>query len=421
MKIKTKITLLVVTVIALSTAFVSRSQAQSNLQRYIVAFEPGQVTNEKAKQALEARGAKVLTKLDLVHAFVVQVPDKAVAVKLATIDGVTLIEEDSVVYALKPPGGCQPWPECKNEPSPTPSPSPTIEPTPTPEPSETIEWGVDRIDAELTWTQSTGQNVDVAVLDTGIDSNHEDLVVNLQGGVNFISNPPWKPADPNKWDDDNGHGTHVAGIIGAAQNGVGVVGVAPNTNLHAVKVLDRNGSGYLSTIIQGIEWAINNDIEVINMSLGTSSDSQTLHNAVDSAYNAGIVIIAAAGNSGDGNPNTNEVNYPAKYSSVVAVGATALDDTAPYWSSTGPEVEVSAPGVSINSAWNDGNYKTISGTSMASPHTAGVAALILSANPNLTPAQVRTVLQTTSDDLGTLGKDTVFGYGLVDAQEAVAP
>lgn len=413
MNTKHKFFLLLATVFSLGLALTSHTQAQNGPERYIVSFDEGYIVNESARNALENNGAQVVKELQLVNGFVVLLPEKASAERLTHIEGVQVVEVDAKVQAFAPPGGCTPWPECKNDPTPSPTPSPT------PAPSETIEWGVDRIDAELSWSQSTGLNVDVAILDTGIDADHEDLSANLQGGVNFVSNPPWKPADPNKWNDDNGHGTHVAGIVAAAQNGVGVIGVAPNANLYAVKVLDRNGSGYISTIIEGIEWAMNNNIEIINMSLGSSSDSQTLHDAVDSAYNAGIVIIAAAGNSGDGNPSTNEVGYPAKYSSVVAVGATDVADNAPSWSSTGEEVEVAAPGVSVRSTWNNGSYDSISGTSMASPHAAGVAALILSANPNLSPEQVRSLMQSTADDLGTSGKDNVFGYGLVDAQEAI--
>ena len=267
----------------------------------------------------------------------------------------------------------------------------------------------------------------VPVVDTGIDQDHQDLVSNLKGGVNFVSKSPAKPADPSKWNDDNGHGTHVAGTIAAADNEIGVLGVATEANLYAVKVLDRNGSGYISDVIAGINWAVNNDMDVVNMSLGSSSDVQALHDAVDAAYATGVVLVAAAGNSGDGNNATNNVSYPAKYSSVIAVGATASDDSIPSWSSDGEEVEFTAPGVSVRSAWNDGLYKIISGTSMASPHVAGTVALILATAVPVDydtdldgawdPAEVRIALQATADDLGSVGHDNFYGYGLVDAEE----
>jgi subtilisin family serine protease len=186
-----------------------------------------------------------------------------------------------------------------------------------------------------------------------------------------------------------------------------------------VKVLDKSGSGYLSDVVDGIYWAVDNGAEVINMSLGASSGTQTMLDAVNFAYNHGVIVIAAAGNSGDGNGATNDVNYPAKYASVMAVAATDILDNTPSWSSEGAEVEIAAPGVSIRSTWNNGDYNTISGTSMAAPHVAGAAALIRSAHPGWTVAQIRSSLTTTADDLGTAGFDYFFGHGLVDAEESV--
>jgi len=142
----------------------------------------------------------------------------------------------------------------------------------------------------------------------------------------------------------------------------------------------------------------------------------SFHDAVDAAYARGALLVAAAGNSGDGDGTTNEVGYPAKYSSVLAVSATAADDSTPWWSSEGAEVELAAPGVSILSTWNDGGYNTISGTSMATPHVSGVAALAIEANPLLTNVEIRALLQSTADDLGAAGHDNFYGYGLVDAE-----
>ena len=182
-------------------------------------------------------------------------------------------------------------------------------------------------------------------------------------------------------------------------------------------------------MIDGITWAMNNGMQVINMSLGTASDIQAMHDAVDAAYAAGVVIVAAAGNSGDGDGSTNEVIYPAKYSSVIAVAATDNNDLIAYFSSDGAEVELAAPGVSIRSTWNDGLYNTISGTSMASPHVAGAVALVLATAVQSAydvdvdgawdPAEVRAALQAAADDLGTAGHDNFYGYGLVDAEENV--
>jgi len=362
-------------------------------ERVIITFN--HAVNEDARTALENMGGRVLKELPLVNGAVVLLPNGAAASDIGTLAGVRSVEKDALVFALRPPkggGGST-------------------------QPAETLEWGVNRVDADLAWATSKGFGVNVAIIDTGIDKDHADLIDNLKGGVNFVSKSPAKPADPNKWDDDNGHGTHVAGIVAAVDNEIGVIGTAPEAYLWAVKVLDRNGSGYVSDVIDGITWAMNNGMQVINMSLGTASDIQAMHDAVDAAYAAGVVIVAAAGNSGDGDGSTNEVIYPAKYSSVIAVAATAVDDSTPSWSAEGEEVELAAPGVSIRSTWNDGLYNTISGTSMASPHVAGVVALMLGAGV-LSPAEVRAALQATADDLGATGHDNFYGYGLVDAEES---
>ncbi len=393
----------------------SSPRAANPPQRLIITFEQTVAVNDKA--VVEAIGARVIKELPLVNGLVVLIPDPAMAPLLKTLKGVKRVELDAKVFALKPPGGCDPWPECNKE-----GEEPLL---------QTLEWGVNRIDADLSWGVSRGTDVKVAIIDSGIDMDHPDLIANLQGGINFVSKGAvWNPADPTKWNDDNGHGTHVAGIVAAVDNNIGVIGVAPEAHLWAVKVLDRKGGGYVSDVIAGIKWSKDNGMQVINMSLGTSSDIQSLHDAVDTAYNAGIVIVAAAGNSGDGNGTPNEVIYPAKYSTVIAVAATRSDDSTPYWSAEGEEVEIAAPGASIRSTWKGGGYDTISGTSMASPHAAGTVALLLNTtipasydtnivNGMWDPVEVRAVLIQTADDLGTSGFDNFYGWGLIDAEEII--
>jgi subtilisin family serine protease len=230
------------------------------------------------------------------------------------------------------------------------------------------------------------------------------------GGVNFVSKPSWRTPDPNKWDDDNGHGTHVAGIIAAEDNNTGVVGVAPGAALYALKVLDRTGSGYVSDVVAAIQWATENDIQVINMSLGGAYDIFLDAACWLAYYYDGLILVAAAGNGGS-------VIYPAAYDSVMAVSATNSADELAWFSSTGLEVELAAPGVDIYSTYKDGGYATKSGTSMASPHVAGTAALVWKAYPLLLNNDIRTQLQNTAEDIGLLS--TEQGYGLVDADEAV--
>ncbi len=281
---------------------------------------------------------------------------------------------------------------------------------------QVLPWGIDRVDAELVWPTGNNANpIKVAVIDTGISKDHPDLKNNIKGGVNTINSR-------KSWNDDNGHGSHVAGIIGAVNDAYGVVGVAPLVDLYAVKVLSASGSGYLSDVIEGLQWSATNGMKVANMSLGTSSDIQSFHDAVIAARNAGVVLVAAAGNSGAA------VGFPAAYSEVIAVSATDSNNNLASFSSRGPEVDLAAPGVSIFSTYKGSNYATLSGTSMASPHVAGSAALVLNTSVGAydldadglwDPVEVQNKLQGKSVDLGVAGFDNLFGWGLVNAWNAV--
>ena len=277
---------------------------------------------------------------------------------------------------------------------------------------QTTPWGIQKINAPQAWTafSDKGTGIKVAILDTGIDTAHPDLRV--AGGVTYV-------IGTTTYNDDHGHGTHVAGIVAALDNGIGVVGVAPEAALYAVKVLNSQGSGSISAIDMGIEWCISKGIQVISMSFGASSDPISLHQECDAAYNAGIVLVAAAGNSGPGPETT---TYPAKYSSVIAVGATDSNDVVADWSSRGQELWVTAPGVSVYSTYMGSSYATMSGTSMACPHVTGTVALILKRAAH-TPAEVRSILQRTA--VKTAGMNgwtwtSAYGFGRVDAYAAVS-
>ena len=275
-------------------------------------------------------------------------------------------------------------------------------------------WGVARIgSAALHANGVRGTGVKVAILDTGIAYTHADLAANYAGGRDFVNND----SDPN---DDNDHGTHVAGTIAAVLNGTGVVGVAPEARLYAVKVLNSAGSGSWSNIIAAVQWVVDNGIKITNNSYGSGSNPGSIVEAayVNSAA-AGVLHIASAGNSGTCAGSTNTVGYPAAYTSVVAVAATQPNDVRPCFSSTGADVELAAPGVSIVSTVRNGGYASFSGTSMASPHAAGVAALVMGAGAT-NAAQVRQILQDTAIDIGAAGRDTFYGFGLIDAAAAVA-
>jgi subtilisin len=355
---------------------------------------------------VNAHGGEITYQYQYISAIAASVPPQAVAA-LQKNPNVAYVESDFQVQALDRP---------TPKPSPTSSPTPT--PTPTPSP-QTTPWGISQIKAPDVWTNNDeitikGQNVKVAVLDTGIYTSHPDL--NVVGGVSFVRGA-------RSYNDDNGHGTHCAGTIAALDNNIGVVGVAPSASLYAVKVLDRTGNGYLSWVISGIEWSITNNMQVISMSLGSSSGSTSLQQSCDNAYSHNIVVVAAAGNTG---PNENTINYPAQYSSVIAVGATDNTNTIASFSSRGSQLSVVAPGVDITSTFpptipiqgKTGYYYAIgSGTSMACPHVAGTVALMLS--NGISPTNVRNNLETTADlCLGQTGFDSNYGHGLVNAFKA---
>jgi len=374
-------------------------------------------------------GFKGATDLDLITAFdgkikhvytiipaiAIDLPEEAVS-RIAKAKGVAYVEPDYVVEAL----------------------------------GEILPWGVDRIDADVVHKYpNMGTGIYVAVLDTGIDYTHPDLDANYAGGYDFANND----IDPI---DDNGHGTHCAGIVAAIDNDIGVIGVAPEAKIYAVKVLDSQGSGFYSAVIAGIEWAVKgddnlegtgDDARVISMSFGGGSGSTALHDALYAAYGKGIILVAAAGNGGDGDPyNEDPWSYPAAYDFVIAVGATDEGDSLASFSTSAGYLELSAPGVNIYSTMPtyevtltssgpppfrySNNYDDMSGTSMACPHVSGTVALVLyspvdtaydnNTNGEWDPDEVRAKLCGTAEDLGNNGLDKGYGHGLVDAEAAAS-
>lgn len=291
--------------------------------------------------------------------------------------------------------------------------------------------GINRVDADLSSALSgdgagTVSGVDVAVIDTGIDLRHPDLSVYKQ--KTFVKGT--KSAS-----DDNGHGTHVAGTAAAKDNGSGVVGVAPGARLWAIKVLDRNGSGSMSGVIAGIDYVTQNagEIDVANISLGCECVSASLNAAISNSVAAGVTYVVAAGNSGKDASTFSPANHP----DVIAVSAIAdsdgkcgaagpatshgADDTLATFSNFGPAVDMAAPGVNILSTYKGGSYATMSGTSMASPHVAGAAALYKVANPLATPAQVLAALQAAGSTPATACDGNGSGYFSGDADGSAEP
>jgi len=236
-----------------------------------------------------------------------------------------------------------------------------------------IPKGVEMIQAPKVWEQTKGKGITIAILDTGCDRTHPDLRERIIGGINFTEDDN---GDKDIFKDYNGHGTHVAGTIAATKNDNGVVGVAPEANLLIVKVLDKAGSGQYQWIIDGIHYAIEQRVDIISMSLGGPEHVPALHEAIQRAIAANILVICAAGNQGDGVDSTDEFDYPGCYNEVISVGAIDLERRSSRFSNSNNEVDVVGPGEKILSTYINGNYATLSGTSMATPHVAGAMALI---------------------------------------------
>lgn len=364
------------------------------------------ITEESGKSAIIldeiiAEGGDIKYNFTSIGVIAASVPEDVID-ELALDPNVAYIEPDAMVYAQ---GHTSSLPEYKNA------------------------WGVDHIEADKVHANgNTGDGVRICILDTGMDYNHPDLAANYIGGKDFTNfdNDPM---------DDHGHGTHVAGIAAAVLNGAGVVGVAPDAQLLIGKVLNKRGAGPVSDVIAGTEWCVDNGAQIISMSFAdplTNDHDASIawRAAVDAAYSDGVLLVAAAGNVGNCAGIGNNVLYPAKYASVIAVAATERDDSrlcTPFGSSsTGPQVELSAPGDSVLSTALEGRYVFRSGTSMATPHVAGAAALVLRSDETIwashgftngdgvwTNGEVRTVLDMTAQDLGFAGRDKKYGFGLV--------
>jgi type VII secretion-associated serine protease mycosin len=277
------------------------------------------------------------------------------------------------------------------------------------DPYRAQQWALTRLKAEELWGRRSGAAVTVAVVDSGV-ARHTDLGSALLAGTDYVT-----AGDGTA--DGNGHGTHVAGIIGAvAGNKVGIAGYAPGVKILPVRVLGDDGSGWNSDIAKGIVWAADHGAAVVNLSLGSTSGDTVTGDAVRYALSRNVVVVAAAGNSrAQGSPTS----YPAAFPGVIGVAATTSKDAVASYSNAGSYVDVAAPGSGIISTYPGNQYANLSGTSMASPYVAAAAAVLKAAKPSLTPAEVTTALQSTALDLGPQGRDNDFGHGLIDPNAAL--
>lgn len=277
-------------------------------------------------------------------------------------------------------------------------------------------WEITAFNLPQAWNFTRGEGVKVAVLDTGCDTKHPDLSDNLLYGRNFLNNT-------DNFNDDNGHGTHVSGIIAAQDNAIGIVGVAPKCKLIIGKVLDKRGDGDLRTVAAGIKWAADQGVDFITMSLGSPSPVSQVRKAIQYAVSKGAVIFCAAGNAG----KTREIFYPAAYPETIGIGAIDENFNRAEFSCTGSDLDFLAPGVKILSTVPGGKYMVMSGTSMANPFVVGIAALVLSYKRNknidmkLNSAEdYRTVFKkyctsTTNPDYA--GKKFFEGFGIIDPRK----
>jgi type VII secretion-associated serine protease mycosin len=280
-----------------------------------------------------------------------------------------------------------------------------------PDPLLAQQWGVFAIGADSVWSTTTGSGITVAVVDSG-SGPHPDLTANLLVGKTYFG----LAESPDGNDVDNqGHGTHVAGIVAAASNnGIGGSGVAPNAKIIPIHVLDTNGQGDARDVANGVRFAADSGAKVINLSLGGATESATLTQAITYATEKGALVIAAAGNGGP----TSAPKWPAALDLTIAVTAVDSANRAASFNQRGDYIDLAAPGVSIVSTAN-GDYAALSGTSMAAGFVAGAAALLFAAEPRATNTQVRDILLTTATDIGEPGRDLVFGTGLVNMVAAL--
>lgn len=275
------------------------------------------------------------------------------------------------------------------------------------------QWALDKIGAEFAWKISSGSDVTIAVIDSGVDLDHPEFSDRVGEGYDFVN-------EDTVADDDYGHGTLVAGVAAAAaNNGTGIAGLAWNAQIMPVKVLDDQGQGVSSDLTCALYWAADNGAHIVNISIISFGPSFGMQRALTYAADKDVLIFAAAGNLFEqGNP----VTYPAAQENVIAVGATDSDDDHASFSSAGSFVDISAPGVSIYSLFppSHDDYRSVRGTSLATPHGAGLAALVLSIAPSFSPEEVESIIQGSAVDLGETGQDDKFGHGRIDASAAMS-
>ena len=274
--------------------------------------------------------------------------------------------------------------------------------------NEVIDYGVLMSGAPLEWNETRGEGIKIGVIDTGVDLKHPDLGIGIMDAVSFVPGV----TSPQ---DDNGHGTHVCGIIGARRNGTGVVGVAPECELFVAKAFDKDGNSSFPAISKSIDWLIRKKVNIINMSFSSHTGNHNYEAILQKAHDSGITLICAAGN--DGKHGRNTIGYPGKFAQTITVTAVDINKQTTKFSSYGAESELCAAGVDIYSTYVGNTYARLSGTSMATPIITGAAAIITGKGMRrykrkLTPDEIRFCLHMYTEDISRRGWDKNYGYGL---------
>lgn len=356
--------------------------------RFIVVFD-NQVDFSLIVDDLEAEGIKILDRLDIISGVSCHL-NEVQQEFIYSLPFVRYVEKDLELYMLE---------------------SEFSEPLFTKDHNrtfavETIDWGVRRIKAHEAWATTTGRGVRVGVIDTGINSRHPDLKSAVAGGYNAI--------DGGSYEDDNNHGTYVASVIAGRRNGVGIVGVAPEAELYSIKVMGNKGSGYISDVIEGCQWALEEGIRILNMSLGSKHESIALCETMSIIASKGVITTVATGNDGQ-----RSIYYPARNEATIRVGGSGTDDRRASWSNYGDELKengVLAPGDWIQVANKDGGWQRVSGTSIATPHVTGIVALLVS-KKGLERELVRKFILEGASNFEN--PDEFCGYGIVNAKRSL--
>ena len=333
----------------------------------------------KIKNMFAAHGATVTGEISQIGVKLIKVPDHTLETVKATLKKNTNVESVEYNFFAEP----------------------HMEPN---DPGYSSQWYLSKISAPAGWDINQGSvNIPIAIIDSGVDADHPDLAAKLVTGYNFVNNN-------TNTDDVYGHGTAVAGTAAAITNNfIGIAGTACESTIMPLLTLGSDGWATYYNVARAVTFAADNNVRVINISLGGSSSSITMQNAINYAWNKGVIIIASAGNN-----NSSAPVYPAACDNVVSVSATTSSDTRSSFSSYGNTIDVSAPGSYIYTTRWYGGYGYWNGTSFSSPIVAGLAALVLSVNPDLTNAQVVNLIEQNADDLGTEGYDIYFGHGRVN-------